>query len=175
MTLSPECSIKDSINNYDEPKDTFDIENSTREFYESALKFVMSLYSNNNFNNNDVNHTQFGMIENILKPIASILKNIVKINISENILAATFNRLEGLILDPFNYYSSEHHLNKWLIENKLLYSVQQITINNQMCPINHGGEIHNNEKVTKGPLLPLKLNSNKFLNIATISKHVTIN
>jgi len=83
------------------------------------------------FNDSDVCRIQSEMPEHILK-----------INISEPILVANFNKLERFILGPFNYCSSEYHFNNWLIENKLLFSIQQITINNQMCLVNHGGEIH---------------------------------
>lgn len=85
----------------------------------------------------------------ILKLIASILKSIIKTNISKPILVSTFNRFEGSILDPFNYCCSEYHLSNWLIEIKLLPSVQQITINTQLCSVNRGGEICFNEKELK--------------------------
>lgn len=41
-------------------------------------------------------------------------------------------------------------------------NVQQININNELCAVNHGGEIYYNEKVTKGTLLPLKLQFKQF-------------
>lgn len=162
MAPSIEYSTRDSINNYDELKDPFNFGKSANELYESTLKFIISLYNNNNFNNSDVLYIQSGMTENILKPIASILKNMVKINISEPILVSTFNRLEGLIVNPFNYCSTEYHLNNWLISNNLLCKVQQITINNQMCPVSYSGEICYNEKVTKGALLPLQFQFKQF-------------
>lgn len=102
------------------------------------------------------------MLENILKPIANILRSMVKINISEPILVSTFNRLEGLILNPFNYCSTEYHLNKWLISNNLLCEVKQITINNQICPVSYSGDICYNEKVTKGALLSLQFQFKQF-------------
>lgn len=49
-----------------------------------------------------------------------------------------------------------------MIENKLLSSVQQITINNGIYAVNRGGEICYNEKVTKDTLLPLKLQIKQF-------------
>lgn len=60
--------------------------------YESTLKFVASLYSNNNFNNSDVCRVQSEMSEHILKPLVSYVKNIAKINTSKPILVSAFNK-----------------------------------------------------------------------------------
>lgn len=49
-----------------------------------------------------------------------------------------------------------------MIDNKLLSNIQQININNELCAVNHGGEIYYNEKITKGTLLPLKLQFKQF-------------
>lgn len=162
ISSTEKCPVTDNSNNHDELKNTFNFGNSAKDLYELTLKFILSLYNNNNFNNKDVIYIQSGITENILKPIASILKSMVKINISEPILISTFNRLEGLIIDHFSYCNSEYNLNNWLKVNKYISSIQQITINNQICPVNYSGEICYNEKVTKGALLPLKLQFQQF-------------
>lgn len=53
-------------------------------------------------------------------------------------------------------------MNNWLIENKLLSNIQQITINNEIYPVNHADQICYNEKVTKGTLLSLKIQFKQF-------------
>jgi len=146
----------------DETQGIFNFENATNLVYESTVKFIISLYNNNNFNKSDVHYIQSGIKENILMPLASILKNTVKKNIKEPTLRSTFNEIESLILDPFTYCSTEYHLNNWLMKNKLLSNVHQITINNELCAINHNGEICYNERVTKGALLPLKHQFKQF-------------
>lgn len=130
--------------------------------YESTVKFILSLYNNNNFNISDLHYIQSGVKENILKPMAYLLKNVVNKDIKEPILLSTFNRLESVILNPFVYCSTEYRLNKWLIDNKLLSNVQHININNELCAVNHVGDIYYNEKITKGTLLPLKLQFKQF-------------
>jgi len=147
---------------HDELTDNFNFENSIKVLYESTVKFILSLYNNNNFNISDVHYIQSGVKENILKPMAYLLKNVVNKDITEPRLLSTFNRLETVILNPFIYCSTEYRLNKWLIDNKLLSNVQQININNELCAVNHGGEIYYNEKITKGTLLPLKLQFKQF-------------
>lgn len=139
-----------------EIQDIFNFENATKLVYESTVKFIVSLFNNNNFNKSDVCFIQSGIKENILTPLASILKNTVEKNINEPTLRSTFNEIERLTLDPFSYCSTEYHLKNWLMENKLFSTVHQITINNEICAINHGGEICYNERVTRGALLPLK-------------------
>lgn len=73
------------------------------------------------------NFEKSAMIKNILKLLTSILKIIIKTNISQCILVSIFYRFEGLMIDSFNYCSSEYDLSNWFIENKLLFSVQRIT------------------------------------------------
>lgn len=62
---------------HDNLTDIFNFENSTKVLYESTLKFILSLYNNNNFNTSDVHYIQSGVKENILKPMAYLLKNVV--------------------------------------------------------------------------------------------------
>lgn len=79
---------------HDKLTDNLNFENSTKVLYESTVKFILSLYNNNNFNISDVHYMQSGVKENILKPIAYLLKNIVNKDIKEPKLLSTFNRLE---------------------------------------------------------------------------------
>lgn len=59
--------------------------------------------------------------------------------------------------NPFQFCSSEYHLLNWLNTNNFISEVQQFTINNQICPVQHMGDTFYNEKQIKGALLPLKL------------------
>jgi len=61
MATSVEYSTRDSINNYDELKDTFNFGKSAKELYESILKLIVSLYINNNFNNSGVLYNQLSV------------------------------------------------------------------------------------------------------------------
>lgn len=94
-----------------ELEDNFNLENCTKALYKSRLQFIVSLYNYNNFNKSDVHNIQSGVKENILKPLASILNNIVKKHINEPALQSKFNNLEGVILNPIFYCSIEYHLN----------------------------------------------------------------
>lgn len=163
LNYEPSLNLEEPF--HDELTNNFNFENSTKVLYESTVKFILSLYNNNNFNISDVHYIQSGIKENILKPMAYLLKNVVNKDIKEPILLSTFNRLEKVILNPFIYCSTEYRLNKWLTDNKLMSNVQQININNELCAVNHGGEIYYNDKITKGTLLPLKLQFEQFFEI----------
>jgi len=157
-----QINLEECINEPYEPEVTFNFEKSVQLLYDSTVQFVVSLYNNNNFNKSDVLYIQNGMTEKILKPIASILKSVVKKQIVEPVLLSTFDNIVGIILNPFFHCSTEYRLNNWLVKNKLLSNIQQITINNEIYPVNHADQICYNEKVTKGTLLPLKLQFKQF-------------
>jgi len=141
----------------------FNFENSVKQLYESTVQFILSLYNNNNFNNSDVINIQTGIKDNILKPMASILNNVVKIEIQDPIKLSKFNNLESVIKDHFLYCSTEYCLIRWLnAEKKLLTSIQQFTINNEMCAVNIGGTLNYSEHSTKGVLMPLKFQFKNF-------------
>jgi len=141
----------------------FNFESSVKQLYESTVQFILSLYNNNNFNNSDVINIQTGIKDNILKPLASILNNVVKNEIQDHITLSKFNSLESVIKDPFLHCSTEYCLIRWLTsEKKLLSSVQQFTINNEMYAVNIGGTLNYSEYSTKGVLMPLKLQFKNF-------------
>lgn len=98
--------LEECINESYEPEVTFNFEKSVKLLYDSTAQFVVSLYNNNNFNRSDVLYIQTGVIENILKPIASILKTVVKKQIVEPVLLSTFDNIVGIILNPFFHCST---------------------------------------------------------------------
>lgn len=97
--------------------------------YESSVKFILSLYNNNNFNNVDVVNIQSGIKQCILKPMASILKKVVEKDIKEPLLLSTFHKIEILLLNPFQYCGTEHNLINWLKKNNLISKIKQFNIN----------------------------------------------
>jgi len=130
--------------------------------YESSVKFILSLYNNNNFNNVDVVNIQSGIKQCILKPMASILKKVVEKDIKEPLLLSTFHKIEILILNPFQYCGTEHHLINWLKKNNLISKIKQFNINNEIAPVDHSGNLMYDEKITKGTLLPLQFQFKQF-------------
>lgn len=96
------------------------------------------------------------MKENVLKPMASVFKKLVEKEINEPLQLSKIFKFETVILDPFIYCSTEHRLNNWLRQRNLLSPLHQFTINNEIVPMDHAGNITYDEKITKGALLPLK-------------------
>jgi len=149
-------------NLYDHPTNLFNFDDATHLLYESSVKFILSLYNNNNFNNCDVINIQSGIKDYILKPMASILNNIVQKDIKEPSILSTFKKFESIVLDPFYYCGSEYRLVNWLVKNNLLSNINQFTINNEIVAVDHSGSVSYDEKVTKGTLLPIKQQFKQF-------------
>jgi len=64
--------------------------------------------------------------------------------------------------NPFQFCSSEYILLKWLVANDLISEVKQFSIHNEIGPVQHLGETVYDKKLTKGALLPLKLQFKKY-------------
>ncbi|XP_008185631.1 uncharacterized protein LOC103310138 [Acyrthosiphon pisum] len=96
------------------------------------------------------------MKENVLKPMASVFKKLVEKDINQPLQLSKILKFETVILDPFIYCSTEHRLNNWLRQINLLSPLHQFTINNEIVPMDHAGNITYDEKITKGALLPIK-------------------
>jgi len=140
----------------------FKKDQAINDLYKSAVEFIVSLHDNNNFTKKDVTKIQSGIIQNLLTPKVNTLKMIVKTKVKELLSLSKFNQIITAISNPFQYCSSEYNLLNWLSTNDLISEVQQFTINNEICPIQHMGESIYDEKKTKGALLPLKLQFKKY-------------
>lgn len=135
----------------------FDIDFAVETIYKSAVTFIVSLHDNNNFTLKDVSNIQAGVMQNLLTPIISTLKNVIKTEIKEPSSLLKFNQVITAITNPFQHCNSEYRLFNWLKTNNILSEIQQFTINNEICPVQHMGESVFDEKHTKGALLPMKL------------------
>ncbi|KAF0691488.1 C2H2-type domain-containing protein, partial [Aphis craccivora] len=153
-----DCEQENVLN---DPVTIFNFDNEVNLLYESTIKFVLSLYNHNNFNNSDVLFIQAGIKDFILKPMASILKH-VKNEINDAILLSKFHKFETILLDPFLYCSTEYRLCNWLKQRNLMSNMYQININNAIVPVDHVGNINYDEKITKGTLLPIKIQFKQF-------------
>jgi len=66
------------------------------------------LHNNNNFTHRDILNIQKSIAENIIKPIATILDNIVNTrHIKDPMLLLEFNNVTSVISDPFKFCNSE--------------------------------------------------------------------
>lgn len=151
---------------------TFNFDNEVNLLYQSTVKFILSLYNNNNFNNSDV--IQAGIKDYILKPMASILKH-VKTEINDPVLLSKFHKFETILIDPFLYCSTEYRLCNWLKQRNLISNMYQFNINNAIVPVDHTGNINYDEKVTKGTLLPIKKQFKQFFEKKKILKYFMTN
>eukprot|EP00102_Acyrthosiphon_pisum_P013497 XP_008183097.1 PREDICTED: uncharacterized protein LOC103309442 [Acyrthosiphon pisum] len=126
----------------------FNFELVSELLYKSAVELVVNLHSNNNFSRVDIVNIQVGIVEKILTPIVSMLKKVVGDEIKEPILLSKFHRVASVIENTFLYCSTEYRLLDWLINNEFLSKINQFTINNEICPVQHIGETIFDEKNT---------------------------
>lgn len=140
----------------------FNFELFSELLYKSAVELVVNLHSNNNFSRVDIINIQGGIVEKILTPIVSILKKVVEDEIKEPILLSKFHRVTSVIENTFLYCSTEYRLLDWLFNNEYLSKINQFTINNEICPVQHIGETMFDRKNTTGALLPLKFQFQKY-------------
>jgi len=140
----------------------FNFELVSELLYKSAVELVVNLHSNNNFSKADIVNIQVGIVEKILTPIVSMLKKVVEDEIKEPILLSKFHRVASVIENTFLYCSTEYRLLDWLINNEFLSKINQFTINNEICPVQHIGETIFDDKNTTGALLPLKFQFQKY-------------
>jgi len=56
----------------------------------------------------------------------------VLLTINKNKFVSTFHRIEMLLLDSFQYCSSEYHLINWLTKNNKMSKIKQFNINNKI-------------------------------------------
>lgn len=77
-------------------------------------------------------------------------------------MLSKFHRVTSVIENTFLYCSTEYRLLDWLINNEFLSKINQFTINNEICAVQHIGETIFDEKNTTGTLLPLKFQFKKL-------------
>jgi len=140
----------------------FDFDLVSESLYKSAIEFVVNLHNNNNFTRVDIIDIQTSILDKIMKPIVSMLKNLVDDEINEPIKVAKFHRIASVKENSILYCNTEYRLVSWLINNELLFKINQFTINNEIGPVQYNGESVYNEKITKGVLLPLQFQFKKF-------------
>jgi len=143
-------------------EEEFNIDTAINSFYKSAVEFIVGLHDNNNFTKKDVSNIQSGIIQSLLTPMVSILKNVVKSEVKEPLSLSKFDNILTAMSNPFQFCTSEYILLKWLVANDLISKVKQFTIHNEIRPVQNLGETVYDEKQTKGALLPLKLQFKKY-------------
>jgi len=79
----------------------FDFDLASESLYKSAIEFVVNLHNTNNFTRVDITNIQTSIINKIIKPIVSMLKNVVDDEIKEPIKVAKFHRIASVIENPF--------------------------------------------------------------------------
>jgi len=143
-------------------ENVFDFNESIKQFHWLAVQFCLNLHNNNNFCRSDVLNIKDDIEVKLIKPITSLLKNIIKNEIKDPLVLSKFSTVISSISDPFKYCKTEHVLNNWLATNDLSDKLQQVTINNEIQLVSHNGETMYDELSIKGISMPLKFQIKKY-------------
>lgn len=127
-------NIENNVSTDDIPDDvplipnqnTFDLNKSIQIFHSLAVQFSLNLHNNNNFCRSDVLNVQNDIEVKIIKPIISLLENIIKNEIKDPLTLSKFSTVTSAISDPFKFCRTEHFLNVWLTDNDLLCYIYYI-------------------------------------------------
>jgi len=109
-------------------EEQFIIDVAINSFYKSAVEFIVGLHDNNNFTKKDVSNIQSGIIQSLLTPMVSILKNVVKTEVKDPLSLSKFDNILTAMSNPFQFCTSEYILLKWLAANDLISEVKQFTV-----------------------------------------------
>jgi len=94
----------------------FNIDVAINSFNKSAEEFIVGLHDNNNFTKKYVSNIQSGIIQNLLTPMVSILKSVVKTEVKEPLSLSKFDNILTAMSNPFQFCTSEYILSKWLVQ-----------------------------------------------------------
>lgn len=158
----------DIVNNtfYQTPQipneNVFDINESIEQFHRLAIQFCLNLHNNNNFCRSDVLNIKDDIEVKLIKPITSLLKNMIKNEIKDPLVLSKCSTIISSISNPFKYCKTGHVLKNWLATNDLSDKLQQVTINNEIQLVSHNGETMYDELSIKGISMPLKFQIKKY-------------
>lgn len=131
---------------------------------DSALKFVLSLFSKNNMNRKDA----FQIIDSVKQYILAEISNIVKsmilpfIDVTNQItlLDLLFN-----ISNLFKDYDSEFKLIRTLQSLNLMTPVDEVVFSSEIQPLHNQGEICLSDSIKKGIIFPIDFYIEEFFKI----------
>lgn len=123
----------------------------------------MSLHNNNNFSIKDVIQIQTGIVDNLTKPIASMLTKFNQTQVEDPTVKSKLNKLSSVFSNSFQYCNTEYRLEKWLGQNQYITNFVQFTIHNEISNVQLSGETIYDENTTKGVLLPINEQFKKYI------------
>lgn len=132
---------------------------------QSGLKFALNLHAQNNFSRVSVFEIQNNVMQFIVNPIVSSVKNFFSENSSflvddfdQRLIQVSFTEM---ISNPFRFCGSEYDLFNSLRQNDYIHDFYEFIINKEIAEQYKCGEIRYEEVETTGVLLPLNFQFRK--------------
>ncbi|XP_055840002.1 uncharacterized protein LOC129907702 isoform X1 [Episyrphus balteatus] len=154
----------------------FNVENSLNELFTSATGFVLKLHNNNSFSRKNIIEIQEGIQNFILNPIVELLKSFSNEYFANKNIEVhnVFLSLISKCRNPFYYCNTEYKLFNWLQNNNFLESINEFSVNNEINAVYRDGNLTYDEDNTKGVLMPLKFQFQKFFESGDIFKNTIL-
>jgi len=96
-----------------ETSNSFSIDVEINALYKSAITFIMSLHNNNIFSIKYVIKIQTGIVDNLTKPMASMLTKFNQTQVEDSTVKSKLNKLSSVFSNPFQYCNTEYRLEKF--------------------------------------------------------------
>lgn len=146
----------------DDTSNKFNFQEAVSALHLSAVKFVLSLHIKNSITFKNVLDIQELMTDFVSKPLADLIDNFVKNKVTDPLLLSSFKEVSSVVSNPFKLCNTEYRLMKWLSHEQYINPLTQITINKEVTSVHHNGEVVYDEHITKGLLMPLKFQFQRF-------------
>lgn len=132
--------------------------------YINQLLYIHTIIHNNIFSIKDVLKIQTGIVDNLTKPMASILSKLNQTQVGDNdAVKSKLNTLSSVFSNPFQYCNTEYYLEKWLVQNEYVTDLLQFTTHNEINNVQMSGETIYGENTTKGVLLLINEQFKKYI------------
>lgn len=135
----------------------FEKEIAIKKLLESALKWSISLHSNDNFSRKDVYEIQKGSLNFIIKPLLEIFDSFARCKLQSN--EVILNEICSVInacTNPFEKCDSDYLLTQCLRKGGYMDDVNEFVINNEININHRNGELNLQEVINKAVVLPLR-------------------
>lgn len=134
-----------------------------------VARFGVKLNNNNNFSRKNIFEITTLVKNTFVYPAIAYLKTICNEIENKELKSNLLNFLE-IYSDPFKFTNSDFKLNSWLKQNEYLDNILEFSINESIAPVIQKGDLHYDENLTKGVLLPLKFQFKKYFQKLSILK-----
>lgn len=153
---------------------SYDLQSVLERIEKSALLFMSNLHSKSNFARKDVEEIISEIITNLLLDIISELENFFFGNFgNESVNCEHYRRILEFCKNPFQKFETFYKYIKIVSEKNCYKDPKIFHINNEIGPVVSRNEVQMAENISKGVIMPLKFQFQKFFELGD-NLHITL-